>query len=327
MSRAEDRLCLVADRLGLEGIAAETQICCDEPVQAILDAADRHGVDLIVMSTHGRSEVGRMLFGSVADLVLRRASIPVLVVPSIVEQAWAGNRALSLLVPLDGSALAEEAIVPAERLAAAFGSPLTLLRVVDPPTHPIYGPDQAYVPFDEAAEVARAQRYLEQRATTLRADGGQVETRVVLGEPARKIAETAGEQKVGLIVMATHGRGQLRRLVLGSIALSVLRQTTAPLLVVRPAAMQEVESDRCICTMDRARADVTSDGSPATGSRASSLDNLELSASDLELITSGLRALAYAPGYDYGHVLAARALASRLEESIQANGQSLVVAS
>src|SRR6185437_9541673 len=101
-----------------------------EPVEAILDATRHVEADLIVMSTHGRGGLSRMLYGSVADQVLRRTTIPVLLVPSIVEHAWPAQGPLSLLIPLDGSALAAEALQSAELLTESFGAKLTLLQIV-----------------------------------------------------------------------------------------------------------------------------------------------------------------------------------------------------
>ena len=107
---------------------AETHVYYDNPVHAILDAAERQHVDLIVMSTHGRGGLSRMLYGSVADQILRRASVPVLLVPSIVEHAWPTLGPRRILVPLDGSEFAAEALQAAELLTETLGADLTLLR-------------------------------------------------------------------------------------------------------------------------------------------------------------------------------------------------------
>ena len=202
---------------------------------AILDAVDRHHADLIVMSTHGRSGVGRMVYGSVTDQVLHRATVPVMVVPSIVDQPWSSDRPLSALVSLDGSELAEEALEAIQTLTTTGEAQLTLLRVVEPPTYPGYGDGYAYVPFDEEADVATAAKtYLEQQVSLLRGRGWQVHGEVTVGHPAGAIAAIAREQHADLVVMATHGHGGLSRLLLGSTATAVLRQTTVPLLLMRP---------------------------------------------------------------------------------------------
>jgi nucleotide-binding universal stress UspA family protein len=317
--RAKEYLATIAGHLRADGIKAETHVCSDAPVHAILDVAARYQADLIVMSTHGRGGLGRMLYGSVADQILRRATIPVLLVPSIVEHAWPADGPLSLLVPLDGSELAAEALQPAELLTESFGSRLTLLRVVQPPAYPLYGDGYVYIPYDEGAEVADARQYLEDQADRLGDGGRPVGIQVAVGEPSRVIGEIAREQDVDVIVMATHGNGGLSRLILGSAATATLRHTTAPLLLVRPVATRQAEP---MSSGPQGTGSAVSTGScqgvTAEGS-GDSTATVRLSASDLELIDHSLKALGYAPGYDYSHVLEARALADRLKRSARAD--------
>jgi nucleotide-binding universal stress UspA family protein len=315
-SRAEENLRSTADRLAASGVTAEPHVYYDDPVHAILDLADRQGADMIVMSTHGRGGLGRMLYGSVADRVLRYATVPVLLIPSIVDHPWPADRPLRLLVPLDGSELAEEALQSAELLAEAFEARPTLLRVVGPPTYPLYGDGYAYLPFDEDAELADVRRYLNDQVAQLRERGLQAESTAAVGPPASVIADTARGQGADVIVMATHGHGGLSRLILGSVATSTLRQTTVPLLLARPSALRQQESGRPIPTAGRAT-NGTGIVPVLDDEPDSPTVSVRLSPVDLELIECGLKSLAYAPGYAYGHVLAARALAARLKESVR----------
>ena len=304
--QAEMYLQSIADRLAADGIDAEVHVYYDDPVHTILDAASRQRADLIVMSTHGRGGLSRILYGSVADQILRRARIPVLLVPSIVEHSWPDDGPLSLLVPLDGSELATEALQPARLLTELFAARLTLLRAIQPVPRPLSGDGYAFVPFDEEAEVAEAQRYLDDQATRLAGDAIRVETEAVVGEPARIIGEVAREKDVDVVVMATHGHGGLSRVILGSVATATLRHTTAPLLLVRPAAVHAAEpSARPAESSRSATPDQTGD----------SVVTVQLTSTELELVEHGLRALGHAPGYDYGHVLEARSLADRLKRS------------
>lgn len=308
---AEEYLNAAAERLGADGLKTDTHVYYDEPIPAILDAAGRQHADLIVMSTHGRGGIARMLYGSVADQVLRRSTIPVLVVPSIVEHAWPTDGTLSLLVPLDGSELAEEALPTVALLSDAFSVRLTLLRVVQPTISTLYGPGQAYVPFDEELEVAAAKRYLELEAGRLSARGHDVKTLVAVGEPTRVIGDVTRDLRIDLVAMATHGKSGLSRLILGSVATATLRHTTAPLLLVRPASMHHaiVEESSIVST-------TPSTGPEALQARADDpLLDVQLTASEVELIARSLRALGHAPGFDYSHVLAARSLADRLAGS------------
>jgi nucleotide-binding universal stress UspA family protein len=316
--RAEENLRGTASRLAADGVTAEPHVYDDDPVHAILDLAERQCADLIVMATHGRGGFGRMLYGSVADQVLRHATIPVLLVPSIVDHAWPTDRPLRLLVPLDGSKLAEESLQSVELLAEAFEARPTLLRVVEPPTYPLYGDGYAYVPFDEDTELADARQYLNDQVGRLCQRGRQAEVSVAVGPPARIIAETARARGADVIVMSTHGHSGLSRLILGSVATSILRQTTVPLLLARPSALRQHDPHYADQTVREYRA---GSGTPPVliDHQAGPAVSVRLSGLDLELIERALKALAYAPGYDYEHVLAARALAHRLEESTRAD--------
>lgn len=323
-NRAEEYLRTAADRLSTEGISTETHVYYDDPVHAILDAAHRRQADLIVMSTHGRGGLSRVLYGSVADQILRRAAIPVLLVPSIVEHAWPAGGPLEILVPLDGSELAAEALQSADLLTETCGSHVMLLRVVQPCVYPLYGEGYAYVPFDQDAEVAEAGQYLDDQAARIGRNEERIGTRVAVGEPARVIGEIAREQKVDVIVMATHGNGGLSRLILGSVATATLRHTTVPLLLVRPLTLRQAGA----AAQDRM---ATGGGTAVLASLHTEAApdptvDVRLSAVDLELIERGLNALAHAPGYDNGHVQEARALADRLKKSACADAGEPVAA-
>lgn len=134
-----------------------------------------------------------------------------------------------ILVPLDGSLLAEGAIQTAAGLARESGAALLLLRAAEAHTLPGADPTDAQV-----AVVREAEEYLTAVAARLGEEGIKgVETSVWYGSPATAIIEAARLQKGDLIVMTTHGRSGLGRLILGSVAESVLRGTTTPILLLR----------------------------------------------------------------------------------------------
>jgi len=134
-----------------------------------------------------------------------------------------------ILVPLDGSLLAEGAIQTAAGLARGSGGALVLLRAAEAHTLPGADPTDAQV-----AVVREAEEYLTAVAARLGEEGVKgVETSVWYGPPATAIIEAARLQKGDLIVMTTHGRSGLGRLILGSVAESVLRGTTTPILLLR----------------------------------------------------------------------------------------------
>ena len=136
-----------------------------------------------------------------------------------------------ILVPLDGSALAEAVLPRAVELAKDSGAKVELLRAVEAYTIPGVDPTEAQIKVVEEGET-----YLADVAARLRADGVKgVETSVWYGPAAYAIVEAARLHRVDLIAMTTHGRSGLGRLILGSVAESVLRGTTVPILLARVA--------------------------------------------------------------------------------------------
>ena len=134
----------------------------------------------------------------------------------------------TILVPLDGSRLAEMALAPALEMARDKGAKLVLLRAAEAHTT-VADPTEAQV-----AVVREAEGYLTDLRTRLEADGAvEVETTVWYGPPADAIVEAARYRAADLIVMSSHGRSGLGRLVLGSVAETVLRSTLIPILLIR----------------------------------------------------------------------------------------------
>jgi nucleotide-binding universal stress UspA family protein len=133
-----------------------------------------------------------------------------------------------IVVPLDGSPLAEIALDSAGQMAKDHGGTVVLMRAVEAPWLPGDGMVEAQVRV-----VHDAEEYLGTVADRLRGAGVTVETSVWYGEPAISIIDAASAQHAGLIVMTTHGRSGLGRLIMGSVAESVLRGTTTPILLLR----------------------------------------------------------------------------------------------
>jgi nucleotide-binding universal stress UspA family protein len=143
-----------------------------------------------------------------------------------------------VLVPLDGSGLAEEALGPAGAIADALGAGLLLAQAVPYPVIPP-GSDQEDAPdaSGSGAEVGTARTYLEEVAAPLRAAGRDVEVRVEAGMVVPTLARLERERDVEGIAVATHGRSGLARVVLGSVATGVLQLARVPVLAVRPAPL------------------------------------------------------------------------------------------
>lgn len=146
-----------------------------------------------------------------------------------------------LLVPLDGSELAEIALPMAKAIALRFDSEITLLRAVHLPHYIGDGLDftEVYTNLGENMQV-EATAYLEAKQKMLREAGFNVNGRIIVGEPpADAILIAANELGVDTIVMSTHGRGGVMRWVFGSVADKVLRQASIPILLARLPATEE----------------------------------------------------------------------------------------
>jgi nucleotide-binding universal stress UspA family protein len=190
--------------------------------------------DLITMSTHGRGGVSRLWVGSVADRCVRAGFCPVLLVrPNTISSDWRALHPGRVVIPLDGSQLAERALPYGAAAAKAFGVPMLLLRVVSQPA----GAEFTHHP--DAMEVVQrlrhedeqdAREYLEARVKELEQRGLEASTLVTSeAGPAEVIVDRAAGD---LIVMCTRGRGSLERALFGSVADKVVRGGSQPVLVV-----------------------------------------------------------------------------------------------
>jgi nucleotide-binding universal stress UspA family protein len=201
--------------------------------------AARRGIDLIVMSTHGRSGLSRFWLGSVADSVIRRVRAPVLLVHPGEHAPDAPYRLERVLVAVDGSPAAEAAIMNAAKICTATGARCTIVRVTEPPSHPLASgiPNTARTAREKLEEVsAEAEEYL--RAVVRRVpdlpDGTRTE--VVTGShAAAAILKCAADDGADLIAIGTRGHGGAARLLLGSVADKVIRGAPVPVLVCPPA--------------------------------------------------------------------------------------------
>lgn len=194
------------------------------------------GQDLIVMTSHGRGGLSRLWLGSVTDAVLRTTEKPVLVVrppePDATEQSFSVDR---VVVPLDGSAVAEAALGMAVALADAFAVPMVLVRSVLAPVPldaaPFPAPD--WVPVDPHQLLRSAEADLESIADRVETAHGRPSVHVEMGRhPASGIGDAAGSR--GLIVIAADAHTGLRRAILGSVTDKVVRTAEGAVLVVRP---------------------------------------------------------------------------------------------
>ncbi len=231
-----------AERLSKAWGIGVTTVSPTGPVAEALAAWIEHvRTDMVVMTTHGRGTLGRALLGSVADHLVRTLEVPIILFrPEAGEaapQTQSDWNPRQIVVGLDGSRLAEAVLPPAVELARLFRVPVTLLSVVKPLALATDLPLPFPTEYDEQITEAlrrEAQDYLDSVAEVLRGEGVEV-TGVARtgGNVVGTLLELAPEQ-AGLLAIATHGYGGLKRALVGSVADKLIRAAQVPVLVVRP---------------------------------------------------------------------------------------------
>lgn len=198
------------------------------PAAGILDYASAHDIDLIVMGTHGRRGLNRLLIGSVAEEVVRLARCPVFTIRASEDAPVRFER---ILAPVDFSAFSSVAVAYAKALAALYGARLDLLHVVEEVTLPgPYGIEP--MPTVTSGVADRAQEALLQMAAALPGEV-PVEAHVLVGHAARDVLDFAAIRHTDLVVIATHGRTGIARLLLGSVAEKVVRMAPCPVFTIK----------------------------------------------------------------------------------------------
>jgi nucleotide-binding universal stress UspA family protein len=235
-NEARDYLKRVACPLHGEGIKVKTALEVGTPADSILDYAQTMQMDLIAMTTHGRSGVSRWVYGSVADRVLRRAACPVLLMRAQPSAGHSGEVS-RILVPLDGSPLAESVLPHAQALATAFNAEIVLLRVIGTPAGVYTLPEMLPIlAADTYHGEHEASEYLTHWQSQLEEQGLHVRSLSAKAQIADAILDVSLAQQVSLIAMCTHGRSGVSRWFYGSVAERVLQAATVPILLVRACA-------------------------------------------------------------------------------------------
>lgn len=259
-TKAIDYLTRLAHSDELAGVATAVEVTDSIPAQMILSAARLQQVDAIIMCRHGDAGFRRWALGSVAQKVARHSPVPVFILPEGTDLTTSfppeGTRPVKVLVGLDGSSLAEAALVPAIHLSVALSAPmpgaLHLAHVL--PLFALEGKDQD-VSTERALSGAKA--YLQSVEQQLREEVGarfdiSITSSVTVARDVAdaliKMAEEGDDTEGGkplkgydVIAMATHGREGSQLWVMGSITERVLETTKLPLLIVRPQEMIDKE--------------------------------------------------------------------------------------
>jgi len=224
-------------RLTDAGVKVRSQLTVGDAATEIVGYAQREGMDLIALATHGRSGLQRWFYGSVAEKVLHTTHTLLLLIRPTDGLVAAPPELTQIVVPLDGSPVAEAALPVAEALAASVKVPLVLLRVVEVLSLDFGDPTgMGYASYPQILDSLQeaAEDYLNQLAVTRRGKDLNVQTVAPVGLPADKIVGYTHEHPGSLVVMTTHGRTGFAGFMLGSVARRVVLHGNTPTLVVRP---------------------------------------------------------------------------------------------
>jgi nucleotide-binding universal stress UspA family protein len=235
----EQYLANCAARLREGGFTGVTcQLLDGDTAEQIARHAEDGAFGLVVLATHGRGALSRLWLGSVSDALVRRLTVPVLLIrPTEGSAIPRAEQFKRVLVALDGSTESESSITPALALADPKHCEVVLLRVVPPVPMTADGGMPVTMPVDEdltATLSKQAETYLAGVAKARKGPHVTISTRVVV-EPgvAQAVLHEAELAGAELIALATHGARGLRRMVLGSVADKVLRGADRPVLLTR----------------------------------------------------------------------------------------------
>lgn len=223
------------------------QINGRSPADAIVQRVEESSIDVVVMGTHGRRGAERLLSGSVAEEVVRRAPCPVFTVLCQASEGDAPELPEAkpidrILVPVDLSEHTADLVAHAQGMAALYDASIHLLHVVEDVAYPsVYGIDPITPILPDVME--RARESLQHYALQLRDAGCAVDTHVMPGYAAQDIIEKATELDCDLIMMGTHGRTGLKRFLIGSVAEKVVRRTPCPVFIVKSFGAPIVDNE------------------------------------------------------------------------------------
>lgn len=242
-----------------------------QAAEEIVQAVERNDIDLVVMATHSRQGLERLLAGSVAEYILKHVDIPVLMLHPEKNKHLNSKAIKHILIPLDKSEFSRAALQPLASIFSPKEHQLTLLHVA--PVPEIDSSVNLAIPWRVGAdklshsdlarrEQERSKYYVRvteelqkqllegmHSSQQLLEDAGfKVELAVRFGNPAQEITAFVNYGHVDMVVMATHSRVGLDRLMLGSVAQDVLRETHVPIMMVRPQHNVTVSSQTQILT-------------------------------------------------------------------------------
>lgn len=231
LAAARDYLAETQDHLRDQGVRVRSVVRVGSPAGVILDVAEDERATMIALATHGETGLKRLLAGSVAEAVIKRSPVPVLVVRPFWSYELLPGRTdgeelqpmRNLLLPLHRPEEAEHLLPPVTELARLFEANIVLLHVMN---------EEELKSGDPAARRAEDEAQLAHLVSRLAEEKIQAQAIVGKGDPARQILEASRIHDIDLIAMSTHGKSGILRLFSSTITEKVLRESTCPMLVV-----------------------------------------------------------------------------------------------
>lgn len=223
------------EKIAATGLEVGVELHLGNPAEQILKACDEFGAGMLAFSTHGRSGIARFVFGSVARRVLESTTLPALIVRPRKDQP-SPTTITRILVPLDGSPVAESVLPEVVKLAKTFGASITLFNAIAPlATYPGFETIMPAASRDVFPELqTQADAYLAEVARGISAEGIEVKAVTTLANAADGILDAANQTGADLIAIGTHGRSGIERAVLGSVADAVIRRSDLPVFAIHP---------------------------------------------------------------------------------------------
>jgi nucleotide-binding universal stress UspA family protein len=236
-SAAREYLAEIQGRLEDQGVRVKSEVRVGSAVGVILELADSEKVTMVALATHGETGLKRLLAGSVAQAVIQRSRVPVLVLRPFWSYELLPSRAdqedlrpmRNILLPLDDTDDAKALLPHLVELARLFEARVLLLHVQEAKTRTV---------AEAEARKTRVEAQLRGFTSRLREMGVDTLSVIGMGDPAFEILETAHGYEVDLIAMTTHGKSGLLRFLTGSVTERVLHESTCPMLVVRSGVLE-----------------------------------------------------------------------------------------
>ncbi len=229
---AETYLCSVAEKIHAAGIQVNCAVRTGSPAEATRTLVEEQGIDLVIVTTRGRSGENNWLHGGLTNKLVHMLDIPILLVQVFESGPAEAPHLGRILVGLDGSAFAGQLLPYARLLGKQFDCELMLICVPAVPESEKYRAPASVIHAIRKQAETSMRKYLASVAENLRAEGLTVRTVVTGSYPARSIVDVGKREGVDLIMITSQGRGGLDLLFMGSVAQQVVQLTDSPVFIL-----------------------------------------------------------------------------------------------